>query len=472
MFSGFLLLHYILSLHIIDGPKMNCFNNIYNRIKNSEQRSQLLIKNIAASFVIKGWSLIVQLLLVPVALNCLTIYEYGLWLTLSSVITWMDNFDIGLSNGLRNKLAEAIAHNDLRLAKELISTAVITLSLLAAILLISLVVFVNTQDIYEMLNVDMSLVPNFRLVTTLLCITISLTFAAKIIGSFFLALQKPATNNLMASIASTLTLIGLWVLTIIGSKSFLLVCTIFTIMPLFSYMAFSLYAFKYKYKEFCPSVKFFKKEAIKPLLSLGMKFFIGQISGMLLMSTANIVISKALSPAEVAPYQIAYKYFMMITIFFTLISTPIWSATTDAYNRGDIQWIKSTVRKIEYIEIGLFITLIGMLVLSNSFYALWTTGKVQVEFSISLWVAIYTFILLLSMGYSNVIYGIGKMNLTVATVCLMSIIFIASAYPITKEFGIKGLIAIQSIVTFVCTLQNMIQCKLILCGKAKGIFNK
>ena len=148
MFSGFLLLHYILSLHIIDGPKMNCFNNIYNRIKNSEQRSQLLIKNIAASFVIKGWSLIVQLLLVPVALNCLTIYEYGLWLTLSSVITWMDNFDIGLSNGLRNKLAEAIAHNDLRLAKELISTAVITLSLLAAILLISLVVFVNTQDIY------------------------------------------------------------------------------------------------------------------------------------------------------------------------------------------------------------------------------------------------------------------------------------------------------------------------------------
>ena len=76
------------------------------------------------------------------------------------------------------------------------------------------------------------------------------------------------------------------------------------------------------------------------------------------------------------------------------------------------------------------------------------------------------------MGYSNVIYGIGKMNLTVATVCLMSIIFIASAYPITKEFGIKGLIAIQSIVTFVCTLQNMIQCKLILCGKAKGIFNK
>lgn len=451
---------------------MNYIAYIYNKIANSEQRSQLLIKNIAASFVIKGWSLVVQLLLVPVALNCLTIYEYGLWLTLSSVITWMDNFDIGLSNGLRNKLAEAIAHNNLHLAKELISTAVITLTVLALLLLISLVAFVNTQDIYAMLNVDKSLVPNFRLITTLLCITISLTFAAKIIGSFFLALQKPATNNLMASIASTSTLLGLWVLTIAGIKSFLLVCTIFTIMPLFSYIAFSIYAFKYKYKDFCPSVKLFNKETIRPLLNLGLKFFIGQISGMLLMSTANIVISKALSPAEVAPYQIAYKYFMMITIFFTLIATPIWSATTDAYNRGDTQWIKSIVRKIEYIEVGLLLILVAMLILSNSFYSMWTTGKIQVEFSLSLWVAIYTFILLLSMGYSNVIYGIGKMNLTVATVCFMSLIFITSAYPITKEFGIKGLIAIQSIVTFVCTLQNMVQCKLILSGKAHGIFNK
>ncbi len=458
--------------YISDEPEMKGFNNIYNRFANSEQRSQLLIKNIAASFIIKGWSLLVQLLLVPVALNCLTIYEYGLWLTLSSVITWMDNFDIGLGNGLRNKLAEAIAHNDLHLAKVLISTAIITLSLIALILLISLVLVVNIVDLYATLNVNKSLVPNLRLVSTLLCITISLTFAAKIISSFFLALQKPATNNLMASVASTLTLIGLWILTILGNKNFLLVCLIFTVMPLFSYISFGIYAFKYKYKIFCPSIKFFKKSAIKPLVNLGMKFFIGQISGMLLMSTANIIISKALSPAEVAPYQIAYKYFMMITIFFTLISTPIWSATTDAYNRGDITWIKSIVKKIEYIESALFILIIAMLFLSNSFYSIWTAGKVQVDFGLSIWVAIYTFVLLLSMGYSNVIYGIGKMNLTVATVCLMSLLFIFTAYPITKEFGIKGLIAVQTLVTIICTLQNMIQCKLILSGNAHGIFNK
>lgn len=446
--------------------------NALNRYNNSEQRSQLLVKNIAASFVIKGWSLIVQLLLVPLALNCLTIYEYGLWLTLSSVITWMDNFDIGLSNGLRNKLAEAIAHNDMMRAKELVSTAVIVLSAIALVLLCGLIVFVNTADIYPMLNVDRSLIPNLRLVATLIGINISLSFAAKIIGSFFLALQKPAINNLMGSIASTLTLLGLWTLSMTDSKSFLAVCVIFTAMPLLVYIAFSIYAFKYKYKELSPNVSSFRKDAIMSLVNLGMKFFVGQISGMLLMCTANIVISNALSPSEVTPYQIAYRYFTMLTVFFTLVSNPMWSATTDAYNRGDINWIRSTTRKMELLVCAMFVVLLVMLIFSNVFYAIWTTGKVHVDITLSIWVAIYTFILLTSMCYSNIIYGIGKMNLTVATVFAMAILFILFAYPVTTRFGIVGLVVVQSIVTLVCTLQNLIQCKLLLSGKAKGIFNK
>lgn len=450
----------------------NYIIKIQNRYKKSEQRSQILINNIVASFIIKGWSLVVQMLLVPIALNCLTIYEYGLWLTISSVITWMDNFDIGLSNGLRNKLAEAIALDDVKMAKEYVTTAFVAMFLLGILLFVFLTTFVNTQNIHGMLNVNKTIVPNFRLIATLMCITISLTFSAKIMSSFFLALQKPAINNLMNSTASTLTLIGLWCLSFGKVKSFLSVCVIFTTMPLISYIAFGIYAFAFKYKSFQPNIKYFKPKVISPLVNLGVKFFLGQISGMLLMYTANIVISKALSPAEVASYQVAYKYFMMLAIFFTLVSTPMWSATTDAYNRNDLQWIRNTVRKIEYLILGIVMILLLMLVVSNSFYSIWTGGKIHVELNISIWTAIYTITLILSMCYSNVIYGIGKMNLTVATVFIMSLLFITTAYKTTKEFGLAGLIALQTLVTLICTIQNMIQCKLLIKGKAHGIFNK
>lgn len=82
------------------------------KIFKGDKRSALLKKNIAGSFFIKGWNCIVQLLLVPLTLNCLNQYEYGIWLTINSILIWIDQFDIGLGNGLRNKLAESIAQND------------------------------------------------------------------------------------------------------------------------------------------------------------------------------------------------------------------------------------------------------------------------------------------------------------------------------------------------------------------------
>ena len=78
----------------------------------STQRSSLLQKNILASFLIKGWSALIVLLLVPVTLHCLGEYKNGIWLTISSLLLWIDNMDIGLGNGLRNKIAEYMAHNE------------------------------------------------------------------------------------------------------------------------------------------------------------------------------------------------------------------------------------------------------------------------------------------------------------------------------------------------------------------------
>ena len=67
-----------------------------NKKSVSSHRSSLLQKNILASFVIKGWSALIVLLLVPATLNCLGEYKNGIWLTISSLLLWIDNMDIGV----------------------------------------------------------------------------------------------------------------------------------------------------------------------------------------------------------------------------------------------------------------------------------------------------------------------------------------------------------------------------------------
>ena len=73
--------------------------------------------------IFKGGTILISLILVPMTLSYLNPYEYGIWLTLSSTLAWIYTFDIGLGNGLRNKLTEALALNDLKLARIYVSTS-------------------------------------------------------------------------------------------------------------------------------------------------------------------------------------------------------------------------------------------------------------------------------------------------------------------------------------------------------------
>ena len=62
----------------------------------STYRNNLIKKNILASFVLKGYAAIISLMLVPLTLNCLGTLKNGVWLTISSILLWIDQMDIGL----------------------------------------------------------------------------------------------------------------------------------------------------------------------------------------------------------------------------------------------------------------------------------------------------------------------------------------------------------------------------------------
>ncbi|SFO74243.1 hypothetical protein SAMN04488519_11313 [Algoriphagus ornithinivorans] len=80
-------------------------------------------KNILALFFIKGYSIAVSLALIPLTLKLLNEFQYGIWITLFNVLSWISIFDIGIGNGLRNKFTEALAKNKIEEAGKYVSTA-------------------------------------------------------------------------------------------------------------------------------------------------------------------------------------------------------------------------------------------------------------------------------------------------------------------------------------------------------------
>src|SRR5665647_1530201 len=107
-----------------------------SKIAGGTTRSKKAKRNIFFSILIQGISIAISLVLVPLTIHYVNPTQYGIWLTLSSIIAWFSFFDIGFGNGLRNKFAEALAKGEEELARIYVSTTYAILCIIIGIVLI------------------------------------------------------------------------------------------------------------------------------------------------------------------------------------------------------------------------------------------------------------------------------------------------------------------------------------------------
>ncbi|MBO5186081.1 MAG: oligosaccharide flippase family protein [Prevotella sp.] len=440
------------------------------KIFKGDPRTSLIKKNIAASILIKGWSCIIQFLLVPITLNCLSKYEYGIWLTISSILIWIDQFDIGLGNGLRNRLAEAVARKENERARILVSTTFVGMFAIVMPIIILFITAIQTIDCYSLLNISPIIIPNLNGILIVSVSLVGATFIFKFIGNVYLGLQMPAVNNLLVVGGQTISLFAIYILSLIGIHSFFTVAVIYTASPLIVYLISYPITFN-RYKYLSPRISLFCIKEIKGLFALGVKFFLVQIAGLVIFASSNLLISNIISPTEVTSYQIAYKYFSILIMVFTIISAPLWSATTDAYTKNDWKWINTTMRKMRNIMYALAGVLVIMVTLADLFYSVWVGKSIQIELSLSVSMAIYIAVLIYSTCYSNILFGIGKIKLITIITCFEAIIYIPTAIYFGKMHGLQGIVWSLIAVNMLCAICNRIQFSKLANSTATGIWN-
>ncbi len=433
-------------------------------------RTSLINKNIFFSFLIKGWSGLVQLLIVPVTIFCLGNYENGIWMTISSILLWIDSLDIGLGNGLRNTLASQLANGDIKRARESVSSTFFMLIFIITPVALLLVAAILLTDTYGLLNVDNGIVDTLDEVLIASVVFVCMTFIFKFVGNVYLGLQLPAVNNALVVLGQTVALIWTYILYLNGVHSLLHVAVAYTLSPLLVYLVSYPITFIFLHPELRPSVKYFKRSALSNLFSLGMKFFVLQIAAVILFATSNTLISRFFTPELVTPYQVAYRYFSFAMMFFSIIAIPYWSATTDAYAAGDMEWIKRSMKKIHRLVALLGVLLIVMVLISGFIYPLWVGENVHVPFSLSIGVAIYMFIIMFSMSYSLILNGIGALNMQLIFTVIAALLFIPVAWLFSKWMGLTGIIAALCVVNTPGAIVNMVQFNKLMRGTAKGLW--
>ena len=288
-----------------------------------------------------------------------------------------------------------------------------------------------------------------------------------------MGLQLPAVSNLLIALGQTIALIGTYIVLWSGSHSLMLIALVSTAAPLLVYLLAYPYTFFYRYPQLRPSFRLIDFKEAKAVINMGVQFFIMQISGVILFMTSNILISNFFSPAMVTPYQITYRYFSVMLVAFTVICMPFWNATTDAYQRNDINWIRQATKKLRVMTVGILLCMIMMVVLSNVVYAYWIGKDVKIDIRMTIVMAVYIFILIYSMRYSYFINGIGKLRLQLIFTAAAAIVFIPLAYQTTQwTHDIIWFMLVMCLVNIPGLIVNRIQFYKLINGKANGIWMK
>ena len=431
-------------------------------------------KNIIASFAIKGMSMVVGFLMVRITLDYLNTETYGIWLTLTAFLGWFSFFEVGLGNGLKNKLAEALAVKDYNLGKIYVSTTYAILTIIVSILAIIFFIGNYFIDWTLVLNTDKEL---FNELTTLTFIVFGfffLRFVIQLISIVLFADQRPAIASAFGPIGNLIVLIIIYILTKTTEGSLIYLGWVLSVIPVLVLIAASIYFYNNDYKRIAPSFSHVKLEYARDLLNLGVKFFFLQIVGLIVYQSSNIIIAQYFGTSEVTVYNIAYKYFSILTMVFTIIVAPFWSAYTEAWVKNDIAWIKNTMNKLIKIWLALSLFGIVMLIFAKQFYYIWVGDEVTIPFHLSLVLLIYFITLTFGGIFVMFINGVGKIKLQMYSSGIGALIFIISAILLIEYFkmGVNGLVIASILSNFYGVILAPIQYRKLINKKATGIWAK
>lgn len=449
--------------------RLSFFGNLLNK---GHSRTVKARKNILASFVIRGCNIVISLVLVPLTIHYINPSQYGIWLTLSSIIGWLSFFDIGFGNGLKNKFAEAIATGNHQLARIYLSTTYAILGMImGAVLLIFNVVnpFLNWSAI---LNAPPEMAAQLSVLALLVFSFFCIQFVLQLITTIITANQQPAKASFFNLLGSAISLLVIYILTKTTSGNIVYLGLVLGLAPIVVLIASSIWFYSHEYRSYAPSFKHVHFSYARNLMSLGVKFFFIQIAAIIFYETSNLIIAQLYGPAQVTSYNVAYKYFGVIPMVMGIIMTPFWSAFTEAWVKKDLHWIKGTVSKLTKLWLWLSILSGLMLIIAAWVYRIWVGKEVIVPFSISATIAAYVVINGWNSIYSQFLNGVGKVKLQLYLAVIGSLLNIPLAIFLGKHLGIYGVVLSTALISVVSAIVTPIQYKKVVSNQAFGIWNK
>jgi O-antigen/teichoic acid export membrane protein len=405
-------------------------------------KNKEVLKNIGLSIIYKPIGILISLALVPLTIKYLGNTSYGLWATILSIISWINYFDIGIGNGLRNHLAREITLKNYKESREYIMTAYGSVAFISIIILLTLTVLFKIFNWNSIFNIDSYTNQELFFIMLVNLVFIVMNFVLKIVATIYYSLQKSSTVGLIQILNQLFNLIGIYSLYRMEyANSLLGISVVYGLGMVLSNIIFTLILF-IKNRELIPKFKDFKYDKVKSLSGLGIKFFIIQIAAMIIFTTDNMIITKLLGPEEVTPYNITFKVFSIIIMLHGIIITPLWSAITKAFAEKDVEWLKRVLKRLNQLNVLIIIAILVLNSLFSFIIKVWIGDNVLIPKLMVYMFSLYTILIVFCNNHAYYFNGLGEIDFQLRIAIIQGIVNIPISIFFAKylEMGSVGVI--------------------------------
>lgn len=329
-----------------------------------------VFKSILGSTIFKLASSVVAFVSVPLLLTTLGTNDYGIWVTLTALVAWLNLFDFGSGYSLKNKVTEALVESNTKALQSLIAG---TIQFYVLSTIVILIVF----------GFCLFFIRAFRenfLLTIIIYLPVILAFPFTL-GHFMM--QGLKKFNLFNSLLLIQTII--WLLFIVLFKLEIFKPDIYRIAVVYSLLYvlvnFSIFFISLKYLNFNwkELLLWNHFKSSKDSLLVGGRFFLLQVSSLLLFSLGNLMTYDNLQNIDVAQFDTVNKIYLMGMTIFNVLITIYWSEISHAKALND----SLMLRKIQK-QLLLFSSLFSFGTIAVSFFIpffinYWTRGMITVD---------------------------------------------------------------------------------------------
>lgn len=334
-----------------------------------------------------------SIITVPLTLRYLGNERFGLWMTISSVLAMAGFADLGVGNGVLNTVAKATGRDDVDGVREAVSSGFAVLNCIAATLLLSFVAiyrFVNWGAFFRVVSREARVEAGPALAVFVVCFVLNISL--DVVQRVQLGIQQGYRFGVWQLCGSAAGFIGVLAGIRLRLGLPLLVVAI-TGAPVLATALNAIHFFGFVRPDLRPSPRLVAWNTILKIAKLGGLFFVLQIVCAVAFSADNFIIARMLGAVNVPEYSIPQRMFSLITVMSGMLVAPLWPAYGEAISRGDINWVRRTLRQSLLAVLAATSIASGVLLFSSDMLIhWWVASRIHPPFVLLLGLAVWTVI--------------------------------------------------------------------------------